>query len=69
MTFLIVGVVLLVLAFLMIRIARPQLDGHPAPFLHETGLIVPYTVAFTAAVGFGIACLVAGIIDLLNAIN
>jgi len=66
MTFLIVGLVLIALAFAMIRMARPQPNGHPAAFLEATGLIVPYVVAFTAAVGVGIAFTVAGIISIVQ---
>ena len=56
-----IGVALLVGAALLLWLGRPSHDGRSAPFLERTKAHVPYTLAFTALIGFGLAFTIGGI--------
>ena len=57
----ILGLALLAAAGGMLWLGKPQANGSPAPFLERTGLIVPYSMLFTATVGFGAFMLISGL--------
>lgn len=63
MTYLLIGTAQLVAASLLLWLGRPR-NGRSAQFLERTGTHVPYTVAFTALFGFGLALSLAGLAGL-----
>jgi len=54
------GLLLVLAAILMLRIARPQPDGSPVRFLARDSLATAYALFVTAFIGLGIALTVNG---------
>ena len=64
MTYFFVGAAQLVGAAFLLWLGRPSRDGRSAPFLERTKAHVPYTLAFTALIGFGLAFTIVGLASL-----
>jgi hypothetical protein len=58
---LVCGILLLMLAYWMLRIARPQPDGEAVRFLARESLATGYALLITASIGLGISLAVAGL--------
>jgi hypothetical protein len=59
------GILLLAIAYWMLRIARPQADGTSVSFLSRDILAEGYALIVTACVGIGITFTVAGVAGVL----
>jgi hypothetical protein len=60
MVLLFCGSALVVAAFFMLRVARPQPDGTPVWFLRRDSLATLYALLITALIGLGIALTASG---------
>lgn len=65
MASLIFGLLLVLAAILMLRLAKPQPDGSPVRFLAGDGLVTVYALFVTAFVSMGVVMTINGTVKLV----